>query len=91
MFIWSINLSQSQQEYKIEKTDFSLMLGKLYSYKQKKKPKKLDHILITYIKINSRYIKDVSVRPEIMKLLEEYIRQYTFDIDLSNFLKISFL
>ena len=88
MFIWSINLSQSQQEYKIEKTDFSLMLGKLYSYKQKKQKKnkkKLDHILITYIKMNSRYIKDVSVRPEIMKLLEEYIRQYTFDIDLSNF------
>ena len=47
---------------------------------------KLEHFIPPYTNINSKWIKDLNVRPETVKLLEENIDRTVNDINQSKIL-----
>ena len=47
---------------------------------------KLDHLLAAHTRIHSKWIKDLNVRPQIIKMIEENMCSKISDIACSNFL-----
>ena len=47
---------------------------------------KLDHLVIPHTRINSKWMEDLNVIPETIKILEENIGSKILDIDHSNIL-----
>ena len=47
---------------------------------------KLDHVFTPHTRINSKWIKDLNVRPKVLKILEENLGSKISDIPHSNFL-----
>ena len=53
------------------------------------KTMRLEHPLIPHTKINSKRIKDLNIRPETVKLLEDSVGKMFLEFGLSNILDLT--
>ena len=80
----TLSLIKEARIYSGEKTD-SLISGAEITA-QLHVRMKLEHFITPYTKINSKWIKDLHVKPDTIKLLEENVGRTLYDINHSKIL-----
>ena len=83
--LWSTNLQQSRKEHPMEKRQ-PLQQTVLENWTATCRRMKLDHFLTTHTKIDSKWMRDLNVRQESIKILEENTGSNVCDLSHRNFL-----
>ena len=80
----TLSLTKEAKIYNGDKTLFNKWCWKNWSTTYKRM--KLEHLLTPYIKINLKWINDLNLRPETIKLLEKNVGKILSDINHSKIL-----
>ena len=80
----TLSLTKEARIYNGEKTTFNKWCWENWSTTCERV--KLEHFLTPYTKINSKWFKDLNVRPKTMKVLEENIGKTLADVNHSRIL-----